>query len=147
MARQVSERQHAGQAPESQGPPQPAWVTGAVVFAGTMMIMIGVLHALAGLAAIVRSEFFTEASGYLYNVNVTAWGWIHLLAGVVIAAAGFAVWAGQAWARALGIALAALSLIANFLFIPYYPLWSLLIIALNVLVIFALSVSGRRPAL
>lgn len=147
MARQVSERQPAGRAPESQGPQRPGWVTGTVVFAGVMMIMIGVLHALAGLVAVARNEFFVATPNYLYAVDVTSWGWIHLLAGVVIAAAGFAVWAGQAWARALGIALAALSVIANFLFIPYYPVWSLLIIALDVLVILALSVVGRRPVL
>lgn len=147
MARQVSERPPAGRAPESQRPRQPDWVTGMVVFAGVMMIMIGVLHALAGLVAILKSTFFADTPNYLYDVNVTGWGWIHLVAGVLIAAAGFAVWAGQTWARALGIALAALSLITNFLFIPYYPLWSLLIIALDVLVILALSVSARRPVI
>lgn len=146
MARHVSERPPAGRASGSRGPQQPAWIGGAVVFAGVMMIMIGVLHALAGLVAVVKSAFFTDAPNYLYDVSVTGWGWVHLVAGVAIAAAGFAVWAGQTWARALGIALAALSLITNFLFIPYYPLWSLLIIALDVLVILALSVAGRRPA-
>jgi hypothetical protein len=122
----------------------PGWAMGFIVFAAVMMMMIGVFQALAGLAAIFENEFYVQARNYLYEVDVTAWGWIHLILGVIVALAGFGVLSGATWARVVGITLAVLSAIANFLFIPYYPFWSLLIIALNVFVIWALAVHGGR---
>jgi len=122
----------------------PGWAMGFIVFAAVMMMMTGVFQALAGLAAIFENEFYVAARNYLYEVDVTAWGWIHLILGVVVALAGFALLSGATWARVVGITLAALSAIANFLFIPYYPFWSLLIIALDVFIIWALAVYGGR---
>jgi hypothetical protein len=122
----------------------PGWAMGFIVFAAVMMMMAGVFQALAGLAAIFENEFYVAARNYLYEVDVTAWGWIHLILGVVVALAGFALLSGATWARVVGITLAALSAIANFLFIPYYPFWSLLIIALDVFIIWALAVYGGR---
>jgi hypothetical protein len=120
---------------------------GLVVFAAMMMLLLGVFHALTGLTAILKDQFFVfTPSNYLVSVDVTAWGWIHLIGGVVVALAGFSVLRGALWARAIGILLAALSAIANFLFIPYYPFWSLLMIALDVFVIWALARHGRRVA-
>jgi hypothetical protein len=119
------------------------WAVGFIVFAAVMMIMAGVFHALAGLAAIFENQFYVTTPNYLYEVDVTAWGWIHLLGGVVVVLAGVAVLSGATWARVVGISVAVLSAIANFVFIPYYPLWSLLIIALDVAVIWALAVHGR----
>jgi hypothetical protein len=83
---------------------------------------------------------------YIFSFDLTGWGWVHLLLGILAAVAGFAVLQGQTWARVVGIVLAGLSMIANFLFLPYYPLWSLLIIALDVAVIWALA-TYRREAL
>jgi hypothetical protein len=125
---------------------RPGWAAGVIVFAAVLMIMTGVFQALAGLVAIFENEFYVVARNYLYEIDVTAWGWIHLVIGVVLALAGFSVLSGATWARAVGIALAVLSAIANFLFIPYYPFWSLLIIALDVFVIWALAVYGGRAA-
>jgi hypothetical protein len=119
---------------------------GLVVFAGVMMILLGIFHALAGLTAILKDRFFVSTPNYLISVDVTSWGWIHLIGGAVVAVAGFFVFSGAAWARAIGIGLAVLSAIANFLFIPYYPLWSLLMIALDVFVIWALARHGREVA-
>jgi hypothetical protein len=124
----------------------PGWATGFIVFAAVLMILSGVFQALEGLAAIFENEFYVAARNYLYEVDVTAWGWIHLILGVVIALAGFGVLSGATWARVVGITLAVLSAIANFLFIPYYPFWSLLIIALDVFVIWALAVHGGKMA-
>jgi hypothetical protein len=76
----------------------------------------------------------------MFQFDVTTWGWIHLLVGLLVLFAGIAVMSGQTWARAIGIILAGLSALANFVFIPYYPFWSLLIIALDVFVIWALAV-------
>jgi hypothetical protein len=118
-----------------------------VVFAAVMMILLGVFHALTGLTAILKDQFFVFASSnYLISVDVTAWGWIHLIGGVIVALAGFYVFSGAAWARGIGILLAALSAIANFLFLPYYPFWSLLMIALDIFVIWALARHGREVA-
>jgi hypothetical protein len=119
------------------------WAVGFTVFAGVMMIMMGILHALWGLAAIIEDEFFVATRNYLYNVDVTGWGWVHLIAGVIVILAGFWVFTGSVWARTVGVILAVLSAIANFLTIPYFPVWSLVIIAVDIFVIWALTVRGR----
>jgi hypothetical protein len=80
---------------------------------------------------------------YVFKLDVTAWGWIHLLLGILIFAAGLGLFAGQVWARVVGVGLALLSAIATFGFIPYYPFWSVLIIALAIGVIWALTAHGR----
>jgi hypothetical protein len=120
---------------------------GLIAFAGIMMIMVGVFHAFSGLAAIVEDSFYVTTPNYLLEFDVTTWGWIHLIAGIVVAAAGFGVFAGRTWARVVGITLAFLSAIVSFAFIPYYPVWSVLIIILDVFVIWALAVHGRDVAI
>jgi hypothetical protein len=121
-------------------------VVGGVVFAATMMIMAGVFQGLAGLIAVFNDEFYAATRNYLFKFDATTWGWIHLVLGIVVALAGFSLLSGALWARAVGITLAVLSAIANFLFIPYYPFWSLLIIALDVFVIWALASFSREAA-
>ena len=78
--------------------------------------------------------------------DVTAWGWIHLIAGIVVLLAGFALFSGAVWARTVGVILALVSAIANFAWLPYYPVWSILIIAVDIAVIWALTVHGRDIA-
>jgi hypothetical protein len=119
---------------------------GWILFAGILMIMIGIFHAISGLAALIEDDFYVTTPNYLLEFDVTTWGWIHLIGGIVVLLAGFGVFAGRTWARAVGITLAGVSAIANFAFIPYYPLWSLTIIALNIFVIWALAVHGRELA-
>ena len=126
--------------------PTSPWVTGFAVFAGSLMIVIGIWHAIAGLVALFRNEIYVVGAEYMFSLDVTTWGWIHLLAGILVLAAGCAVLAGQLWGRIVGIALAVLSMIANFLFVPYYPVWALLIIALDVSVIWALCSFDREAA-
>ena len=94
--------------------------------------------------AILENEFYVATRNYLFEFDATAWGWIHLVLGAIVAFAGWGLLSGQTWARIVGITLAALSATANFLFIPYYPFWSLLLITLNVLVIWALTAHGRE---
>jgi hypothetical protein len=122
------------------------WARGLAVFAAVMMMTIGVLQVLAGLAAIIQNQFYVVAANYAFRIDVTAWGWIHLLLGVLVAVSGYFVIRGSWWARSVGVALAAVSLVANFLFIPYYPLWAMLIVALDVAVIWALCVWGKEQA-
>jgi hypothetical protein len=122
------------------------WTVGFVVFAGVMLMLVGVFHALAGLAAIIDDQYFVIGPNYAYDLDTTAWGWIHLIVGVIVIAAGYGVFSGATWARVVGITLASLSAIANFFFIPYQPVWAILIIALDVLVIAALSAYGPEEA-
>src|SRR5512135_556229 len=123
----------------SQHAPASGWATGRGLFASVVLILAGVAQALAGLAAILEDKVYVVTANYVYELDVTGWGWIHLILGVVVALAGVYVLSGRVWARVVGIALAGLSALANFFFIPYYPLWTLLIIALDVFVIWALA--------
>jgi len=120
------------------------WAVGFILFAAIMMIMSGVFQALQGLVAIFENEFYVPTRNYIFQFDVTAWGWIHLVLGLIVAFAGYGLLSGKTWARIVGITLAALSATANFLFIPYYPIWSLLIIAVDVFVIWALTGHGRE---
>jgi hypothetical protein len=124
------------------------WAVGFIMFAAIMMIMVGVFQALQGLVAIFENEFYAATRNYLFKFDATTWGWIHLLIGLLVAFAGWGLLSGRTWARAAAIVLALLSAISNFLFIPYYPFWSLLIIALDVFVIWAIAAHGgdlREP--
>jgi hypothetical protein len=116
---------------------------GFTIFAATMMILIGTFHAIAGLAAIFEDQFYAATPNYIFEFDVTTWGWVHLIVGVVVVLAGFALFTGAVWARTVGVIIAVLSAIANFAFIPYQPVWSLAIIAINVFVIWALTAHGR----
>lgn len=119
------------------------WAIGFTGFAGLMLILIGLYHAIVGFAALWQNEFYVVTENYVFSFNVTAWGWIHLIAGVIVLLAGFGVFTGAMWARIIGVMVALLSGIANFMFLPYYPLWSILIIAVDVAVIWALTAHGR----
>ncbi len=118
------------------------WAVGLAAFAGAIMVLIGIFQAFAGLAAIFEDDFFVVAPNYIYDVDVTAFGWIHLILGVILVFAGISIYSGAIWARSVGVLLAILSAVANFFFIPYYPVWSVLIIALCVAVIWALVTYG-----
>ena len=122
------------------------WTVGFAVFAGVMMMLVGVFHVLTGLAAIIEDEFFVVGANYAYEFDATAWGWIHLIYGVILIAAGYGVFNGATWARIVGITLASVSAVANFFFIPYQPIWALLIISLDILIIAALAAYGPEEA-
>ena len=122
------------------------WVVGLAVFAGILMIVTGLFQAVTGLVALFRNEVYVVGVDHVFSLDVTSWGWIHLIVGILVGVAGAAVLTGQLWGRLVGIGLALLSMIANFLFIPYYPIWSLLIIALDVFVIWALCSYDREAA-
>ncbi|QBR91529.1 DUF7144 family membrane protein [Nocardioides euryhalodurans] len=117
--------------------------TGFIVFAAVMMIMSGAWQAMAGLVALFENEFYVSTRNYLFEFDATAWGWVHLIVGLIVLFAGAAVLSGQTWGRVVGITLAVVSAIVNFAFIPYYPWWSMLIIALDIFVIWALAAHGR----
>lgn len=118
------------------------WV-GWIIFAGTMMMLIGSFHVIQGLVALFDDEYYLVGStGLVVSVDYTTWGWVHLIAGVVVIAAGLGLFAGRTWARAVGVILASVSAILNFAFIAAFPVWSLTIIAIDVFVIYALTAHG-----
>jgi hypothetical protein len=124
------------QTPSRQPPSEAA---GGYVFAGVILIVIGCFHAIAGLVAIFDDGFYVVSENYTFNLDTTGFGWIHLLGGIIVLCAGFALFSAATWARVVGVTFAALSAIANFFFIPYYPFWAILIIALDIWVIWALT--------
>jgi hypothetical protein len=117
---------------------------GFILFAGIMMIMIGCLQFFEGLVAVFNDTFYVATRNYIFQFDATTWGWIHLILGLLVAFAGWGLLSGRTWARVVAITLAVLSAIANFLWLPYYPFWSLLIIAVDVFVIWAIAAHGRE---
>ena len=115
------------------------YATGWTIFAAVLMTFGGTMAIFQGVAAIAKDDLVVVHNNYAYTLNVTSWGWIHVILGFLIAVAGLALLTGMVWARIVGVALAGLGMIANFLWLPYYPFWSMLIIGFNVLVIWALS--------
>jgi hypothetical protein len=112
---------------------------GVAVFAGVMLIIAGGFQAIQGLAAIVHDQYLVVLPNYIYAFDLTAWGWIHLLIGVGLVVTGIFVVRGQTWARVVGMVLAGISALLNFLFLPQAPWWALLLIAVDILVIWALA--------
>ena len=119
------------------------WAIGWTWFAGLMMVMIGFWHAMAGLVAIIDDEFYVPTQNYIFKFDISTWGWIHLLLGILILLAGFALFSGAVWARTLGVILALVSGLAAFAWLPYYPIWGIIIIVVAVAVIWSLTVHGR----
>jgi hypothetical protein len=118
------------------------WAVGGITFAGVMMILIGAFQTIAGLVAIIDDDFYVVTQNYTFDIDTTAWGWVHLFLGILILLSGIYLFAGKAWAAVTAVVLAVLSAVANFFFIPYYPFWSLLMIALAVWVIWSLTRPG-----
>jgi hypothetical protein len=139
-APETSARSGAGPA----GPQTTGWV-GWIVFAGVMMLILGMFHAFQGLIALFQNDYYLVAeNGLTIHVNYTAWGWTHLIFGIVVVAAGAALLVGQMWARVVAVVLAVLSAVVNAGFLAAYPVWSAIMIAVDILVIWALTVHGSE---
>ena len=119
---------------------------GFTMFAAIMLMIAGSFQILAGLAGIFENEFYVRTANYFLEFDVTVWGWIHLVWGVLVLIGGFGLLQGSLWGRTLGVIAAAGSALINFAFIPYYPFWSLLIIAIDVGIIWALTAHGHDIA-
>ncbi len=117
-----------------------------VVFAATMMMVTGVFQAFNGLEAIIRAGFFRVSSNYLFNLGVVAFGWIHLALGVLMVLCGLMLYTGATWAAVAGIVLAGLTIVDQFLFLPFYPIWSVVTIAISGFVIWSLAVMLQSTA-
>jgi hypothetical protein len=123
----------------NERPAVSSWAVGGLAFAATLMILNGAFSTIAGLAALIDGEYFAEVRGYAFDLDITAWAWIHLLLGLGVLAVGFGLFANAAWAGTVTIALAVLTAIDYFLFMPFAPFWSSLVIALNVWIIWAVT--------
>jgi hypothetical protein len=119
--------------------------TGWVVFAGVMLIVTGVFSAIQGLVALIGpSTYFVVSEGSLWLLDVGGWGWWNLIIGVLLILVAVALFAGQTWGRVVAVILVILNAVSQLLLIPAQPWWSLIIIAIDVLVIYALIVHGRE---
>ncbi|RFC70615.1 hypothetical protein [Streptomyces sp. AcE210] len=112
--------------------------SGRLVFAAVLMVFGGLMMLFQGIAAIAKDDVFVVTRNYVYQFDLTAWGWIHLVLGVIITLVGIALFTSATWARGLGIGLTGLAMLANFLWVPYAPFWAIVLIALNGFVIWAL---------
>jgi hypothetical protein len=115
--------------------------SGWVIFAAIMLIIVGVLNVIWGIAAIADSKFFVQDQKYILS-NLNAWGWITLLIGVLQLLAGFSLWSGNIYGRVMAILFASLSALAALLSIPAYPFWSLAIFAIDIIIIYQVSLYG-----
>ena len=132
--------------PQSYGSDTDDW-SGWISFAGIMMILLGAFQIVEGLVGLLRPDYYLVGSGGLVvSASYTSWGWVHLLLGVFVLAAGFGVMAGKTWARVVGIVLAGLSALVNLAFIAAYPMWAIIVIAVDIAVIFALATNRRGAA-
>jgi hypothetical protein len=122
------------------------WARGVGVFAGVVLIVGGVLEVLESISALVNDKYLVVLPNYVYSVDLTVWGWIHLIIGLGLAAIGVFLLLGRDWARIGGLVVAAISAIINFTWLPYAPWWALVLIALDLLIIWALASLVRAPA-
>ncbi len=116
---------------------------GWTMFAAWVLILLGIWDAFAGLVALINDEFYVVTREYVVQFDATTWGWIKLIWGVVMVLAGLSLFSGAVWARTVGVIVALISAIVNFMWLPWYPIWAIIIIAVDVAVIWALTAHGR----
>ncbi len=121
------------------------WAAGVTVFAGLLLITVGSFQALEGLVAVVNDQRFVLTGAYVYAFDTTTWGWIQLVLGLAAVGLGIAVMVGKVWSFIIAVAVAILSAVAQFMWLPYDPVRAILIIGLNALILWALVVQLKRP--
>jgi hypothetical protein len=127
-------------APEDSNP----WAAGGTMFAGVLLLVDGALGVIKGIAGIASDDVYTRIGNYTFEFDVTAWGWIHLVLGIVLGVVGWGILRGALWARATGVAIAAINLIVNFVWLPYQPVWAIISIAIDTFVIWALCTDRSK---
>ena len=123
---------------------KPTGWTGWIYFAGMLMMLVGSFQAIAGFVALFKEDVYIVTASNLVLFDYSQWGWIHLFWGILLFFSSFSLMAGHGWGKFLGVFLAAVSALANFAFLPAYPVWSMLIIAIDVVIIYAITVHGRE---
>lgn len=135
---------HQGHTTPPAKEPDTAWATGGNMFAGVLLLVVGVFGMLAGISGIASDDVYRVVGEYTFKFDVHTWGWVHLVLGVIVALTGIGILQGIAWARITGIVLAVLVAVANFMWLPYQPVWAVVVIAIAVFVIWSLSNSLNR---
>jgi hypothetical protein len=141
MSQTYGTRGRSGRDPEPSG-----WATGWSVFAGVMLMIQGTWWLMSGLVALLNDEFYVVTAGYVFQFDVTTWGWIHLGIGAAVIAAGVGVFSGATWARVVGVVVAGIAMLVGFAWLPYYPIWALLFITTSAFSIWALTAYGQDIA-
>ncbi|GAB2668484.1 DUF7144 family membrane protein [Nocardia goodfellowii] len=126
-------------APEPEYPTRQAIAMGTSIGAAILLFTVGLLNLLQGISAVAEDNVFVVGPEYAYKFDLTTWGWIHVVVGILLLVCSFGLATGTTWGKVAAITLAAVSIVTNFLALPYYPAWSILIIALDVVVIWAVS--------
>ncbi|MFF0424004.1 hypothetical protein ACFYUJ_06275 [Streptomyces sp. NPDC004520] len=133
-------------APRKAAPQQStsgAWASGGTLFAGVLMLVTGFMDVFQGIAGIAEDDVYARIGDYVFKFNLTTWGWIHLILGVIVAVAGIGILRGAEWGRIAGISLASLNVLFQFLFLPYQPWWALFSMAISIFVIWALATDDQ----
>jgi len=119
------------------------WAMGWTAFAGIMMVLMGGWWIITGLVAIVNDEFYVVGEEYIFQFDVTTWGWIHLILGIIILISGFGLFTANVWARTVGVIIAVIAALVGFAWLPWYPIWAIIFIAVSVAIIWALTAHGH----
>ncbi|WP_326697287.1 hypothetical protein OG909_08050 [Streptomyces sp. NBC_01754] len=127
--------------------PESPWAAGGTMFAGVLLFVDGVLDVFKGIAGIASDDVYARISNYTFKFDVTTWGWIHLGLGIVLMLVGLGILKGAGWARGVGVGLAALNIVANFIWLPYQPVWAIVSIAIDTFVIWALCTDRSKSVL
>ncbi len=122
-----------------------AWTYGASLFAGIMLVILGMFQGIRGMAALFKNDILVGTPNYVFAFDTTAWGWIHMIFGLILIVTGLLIVAGKLVGRIFGIIVAGISAILNFTSLPYYPVWSVVLIAIDVLIIWALATDSTKP--
>ncbi|WP_456152132.1 DUF7144 family membrane protein [Kitasatospora acidiphila] len=120
------------------------FATGWTMFAGCLMIFGGLMAVFEGISAIANHTRYVITGNYVYSFNVTGWGWFHLILGILIMLAGVALFTGAVWARVIGVVVVGFNMVVNFLWLPYYPVWAIVLIGVDVFIIWALTAGTHR---
>ena len=120
-----------------------AAAVGWALFASIMLMIAGFFQIIAGIAAIAEDDVFVKTQEYVFKFDVTTWGWIHVVLGILLLCVGAGILTGNVLARTVGVIIAAVSAIGNFAYMPYYPVWAIIVIAIDVAIIWALTAHGR----
>jgi hypothetical protein len=120
-----------------------AAAVGWALFAAIMLMIAGMFQIIAGIAALIEDDFFVVTEKWVFELDVTTWGWIHIVLGILLLFVGAGILTGNVAARTVGVIIAGLSAIANFAYLPYYPVWAIIVIAIDIAIIWALTAHGR----
>ncbi|MCX5114569.1 hypothetical protein OOK13_40120 [Streptomyces sp. NBC_00378] len=123
------------------------WAASGVIFAGVLLLVDGVLGVIKGISGLATDDVYARLRNYTFKFDVSSWGWIHLVLGIVLAVVGWGILKGAEWARATGVVLAAISIIINFVWLPYQPIWAVVSIAIDVFVIWALCTDRSKAVI